>query len=200
MNGKTVSLAIAIVLVIAVLTAWLLLSRPRLPEQTELSYDFENGLGDWAVDAHAPTDPETGEPVTWATQPASNMSFSGNSSLLFYIDGAQDDGTIWIERTLTVGANASRLVNLKFQLWSDSESFNTLAAVVGYVGDKDPEEEADFQVLGVANQVSGWKGYSFSSEIIAGSDGVVHVALGISVRWEADLTYYIDDVTLTLTV
>jgi hypothetical protein len=89
-------------------------------------------------------------------------------------------------------------VIVSFQLWSSSESFNTLAAVVGYVGQEDPEKKADFQVLGAANQVSGWRTYVLSVETSTGKAGEVFVALGISVRWETDLSYSIDDVRITI--
>jgi hypothetical protein len=57
-----------------------------------------------------------------------------------------------------------------------------LAAVVGYIGESKPQAEADFQVLGAANQVSGWKVYSLSNEIVTSNTGEVYVALGISVN------------------
>lgn len=48
---KKISLVAVIVGVFIILTAWLLLPRTQQPEQTVSSYDFENGLGDWAIGA-----------------------------------------------------------------------------------------------------------------------------------------------------
>jgi len=195
---KKISLVVVIVGVFIILIAWLVFPRTQQPEQTIFSYDFENGLGDWAIGAQVPKDPLTGEPVAWKIEPTTDESVSGNFSIQLYIDGVQDDGTIWIERKLSLQANFARRVNVSFQFWSGSDSFNTIAEVVCYVGEKSPKEEADFQVLGTANQVSGWKTYSFSSLAKTGNKGEIYIALGISVRWEAEMTYFVDDVTLNL--
>lgn len=152
-------------------------------------------MGNWCK---FPKTPVAREPVAWKIESATDEFVSGNSSILLYIDGVQDDGTIWIERKLLLQANVARSVNVSFQLWSGSESFNTIAAVVGYIGEKSPGEEADFQVIGTANQVSGWKTYIFSSLAKTGNTGEIYIALGISVRWEAKMTYFIDDVTMNL--
>lgn len=198
LNRKILSAIILIVIVLVVLFVWILASQSQQPEQINLFFDFENGLDDWAFDSQVPNDPVTGEPVAWEIKPVFDLSFSGNSSVLFNIDGTQDDGTIWIERKLSLQPGTTKAVNVTFQLWSSSESFNTLAVVVSYAGQKNPEEEIDFQVLDNTNQVSGWKEYSFSSKVKADNTGEIYVALGISVRWETNLTYYIDAVSLKL--
>jgi hypothetical protein len=89
-------------------------------------------------------------------------------------------------------------VTVSFWLYSEEESFNTIAAVVGYSGTRNPETEEDLEVLGAANQVTGWKQYSFEATVITGSSGDVWVALGISVRWETLMTYYVDDVEIII--
>ncbi len=191
-------LALVIVAIIITLTSWLLLMQPQ-PKQTTVSYDFETGLGEWLVDSHAPQDPNMpGQSVAWKIELAMNVSLSGSRSVLFYVDGKQDDGTIWIERKIMLQPNSVTMVNVSFQLWSGSESFNTIAVAVGYAGKENPEAEADFQVLDATNQAAGWKTYSFSSEVQTGSMSEVYFALGISVRWETEMTYFIDDVTLNL--
>jgi hypothetical protein len=53
---------------------------------------------------------------------------------------------------------------VSFDFYSESESFNWIvhAAVVGFAGTYNLEVEADFTVIGQANEASGWKGYSNS--------------------------------------
>lgn len=192
MNKSTLTIALIAVIAIGVVVAWLLF--PRLqPEQMTLTDDFENTFGEWTLDSDVPPDPNNpGETVAWTIERVSNNSYSGTHSLLLQIDGRQDDGTIWIERKIELQPNSLKPVNLSFQLWSESESFNTIAVFVGYIGVENPEKESDFQVIDPANQVAGWKEYSLSKELNSGATGEVFVALGISVRWETEMSYYVD--------
>jgi hypothetical protein len=66
------------------------------------------------------------------------------------------------------------------------------------IGAENPEAEDDFYVLGAANEVAGWKKYEYSTVLDSSQSGEVWVAVGISVRWEAYLTYYIDDVEIII--
>jgi len=191
----------AAIIVITVLAALILLYQPQQPNQPQtFNYNFEDDIEDWAADSHLPEDPNRpGELVDWKIELASNVSSSGDRSVLLYIDGTQDDGTIWIERKLTLEQNTQKNINISFQFWSQSESFNTLAAIVGYAGNENPKVEDDFQILGSANQAQGWKTYSLNQQLQTGNLGDIYVALGFSVQWETHLTYFIDDVKITVT-
>ena len=114
----------------------------------------------------------------------------------FFIDGKQDDGTIWLERKISVKQNAQIRVSVSFWLYSEQESFNTIAAVAAYAGTAKPNVEGDFAVVGFANEVAGWKNYAYTADLNTGSNGEAWVAVGISVRWETYMTYYIDDVRI----
>ncbi len=166
---------------------------PTPTQNQTLTSDFENGLGNWTADVDLPQ-----QQVDWNVTTVANVSSTGNHSVLLYMDGRQDDGTVWIEQKLHLTANQTRNINVTFSFWSESESFNTLAAVVGYVGDKNPSTESDFQVLGNANEVEGWKTYTISQQVDTGASGDVYVALGFSVRWETQLTYNIDNVVISI--
>ena len=148
-------------------------------------------------DSQVPEDPNNpGETVAWKIERTSEKSFSGDYSVLFQIDGRQDDGTIWLEQKLKLQPNSTKMITLSFQLWSPSESFNTIAEVVAYIGEDNAEVEDDFHVLGAADQVAGWKAYSLSVETNTGSLGEVFVAFGISVRWETEMSYFADSVEI----
>ncbi len=198
---KLIYALITAVIIVTVLAAAILLNQPpQQPQSQVLTYDFEGDFDYWTADSHLPLDPNNpGELVDWKIELAGNVSFSGNKSVLLYIDGTQDDGTVWFERKLTLEPNTQKNVNVSFQFWSQSESFNTLAVVVGYAGSEDPEVEEDFQILGSANQAEGWKTYNLNQQLQTGDSGDIYVALGFSVRWETDLTYFIDDVKITVT-
>jgi hypothetical protein len=194
MNKAVALFAVIIVVVLALLT-FKFLSPELQPDQTTFFDDFEGDFSNWTIGSQVPEDPNNpGQNVEWLVERSKNHSFSGKNSVLFFIDGRQDDGTIWITRKLTLEPKSEKSVNISFQLWSGEESFNTLAAVVGYIGGNKPQAEADFRILGVANQLSGWKAYSLSNEIATNQTGEVYVALGISVRWEVELIYFADSI------
>ncbi|MDD3791557.1 MAG: hypothetical protein PHY74_00320 [Candidatus Bathyarchaeota archaeon] len=196
---KSIYIFAVAVIAVAVLAGLILFQPAQQPQNKTYSFDFEDGLSDWTTDSDVPEDPNRpGQLINWTIDSANNISYSGNKSLLFYIDGLQDDGTIWIKNKFSTDPNTIRNVTVSFQFWSETESFNELAVVVGYIGNETAEVEEDFQVIGAANQAEGWKTYSLSSEVHTGSSGDVHVALGISVRWETQMTYFIDNVDIAI--
>jgi len=89
---------------------------------------------------------------------------------------------------------------VSFDFYSESESFNWIAraAVVGFAGTYNPEVEADFTVIGQANEASGWKRYSHTATLDTGSNGEVWVAVGISVLWETEMVYNVDNAKVTI--
>ncbi|MGB9842576.1 MAG: hypothetical protein ACPLKZ_07695 [Candidatus Bathyarchaeales archaeon] len=189
--------AVAIALSVGMINAFYSLSSRQV-----ITENFEQLLGDedfgeWAANSHVPFDPNRpGNTVEWHIRRASNVSRSGMYSAEFFIDGKQDDGTIWLERKINVTANAQLRVSVSFWLYSEQESFNTIAAVVAYAGTTKPTVEEDFAVVGTANEAAGWKKYVYTSTLNTDSSGEVWVAFGISVRWETYMTYYIDDVKI----
>jgi hypothetical protein len=68
------------------------------------------------------------------------------------MNGKQDDGIIRIERSIT-GVKSDKDVTVEFSFYGSSQIFNTLAAVVGYIGSIPTTSEQDFTVLGSANEV-----------------------------------------------
>ncbi len=164
-----------------------------------LKEDFEGGFGEWVADADVPPDPnDPDQTVEWNITRTMSLAYSGQYAIKMFIDGKQDDGTLWLERRITVSKNTQVKVTITFWLYSEEESFNTIAAIVGYAGTRNPEEESNFEVLGAANQVAGWKKYSFKTAVDTGDTGELWVALGISVRWETVMTYYVDNVEITV--
>jgi len=115
-----------------------------------------------------------------------------------YIDGRQDDGTVWIEKKMSVKDNSQIQVKVSFEFYSEHESGNVVAKVCAYAGIFNPEVEEDFIILGSANEVAGWKRYTHERSLYTGSSDEVWVAVGITVRWETEMTYNVDDVKVTI--
>jgi hypothetical protein len=195
MNKKIFSMAAIVIAVIAAAAFAIILTRNSNPEPQTIVESFEESLGAWEPNADVPLDPNNpGNRVQWSVKRASNVSRTGMYSAEFSIDGRQDDGTVWLERKLSVKPNTRVTVNVSLWLYSELASFNTLAAVVASAGAEKPAVEADFAVLGAANEAAGWKEYAHIANLDAPSNGEVWVSVGISVRWETQLTYYVDDV------
>ncbi len=189
-----VIVVLATMIVVSAFLAWYI----RLSDSGEqtMREDFEDGFGDWVIDADVPLDPNNpGHYVEWSITRSTDVASSGRYSLKFFIDGRQDDGTIWIERKIDVQKDTQIRVSISFDFYSDHESLaNTIAVICAYVGLQKPRTEEHFIVIGNANEVEGWKRYSYTASINTGPRGEIWVALGISVRWETHMTYYIDNV------
>lgn len=189
---------IASLVILAVVAAVFLISMLSINIPRPLAESFEEDFGEWTASSDVPLDPNNpGSSVQWHVQRSSSVSnFGGNYSAEFFIDGRQDDGTIWLERKISLKPNTQVRFTLSFWFYSDQESFNTLAAIVAYAGTAKPVVEEDFTVVGTGNEVAGWKNYAFNPTVSTDSSGEVHVALGISVRWETPMTYYIDEILI----
>lgn len=160
--------------------------------------DFELGLGDWVIDRDVPMDPNNpGHEVNWSVTRVENASraISGTHSLKLFIDGRQDDGVIWIEKSFTLKANKQYRVTISFQFYCGTESFNIITQVVGYCNTTNPEVEADLieGLLGSGEQAPEWKEYSRTMIVRTDTDGILWIAIGMSVVWETEVSHFIDD-------
>ncbi|MBF8266657.1 MAG: hypothetical protein HW388_165 [Dehalococcoidia bacterium] len=161
--------------------------------------DFEAGLGQWFPEGDVPMDPNNpGRLVAWSVLVSSSQAFEGDGSAEFFLDGRQADGTIWIARPMRVNTEEPVKVALTFQLWSESESFNTLARVAAYAGARKPAAEEELDTSQVANLVTGWREYNYAFSVLP-HEGSLWVAVGITVAWETEMTYYIDDIRVEVT-
>ena len=189
----------AVIGVIAIISIAVVIVWYFQPKTTTYTEDFEEDLGGWIGDADVPVDPnKSGSHVEWNVSRVTSPAKSGQDSVELYTDGRQDDGTVWIEKELSARKNLHIQVMVSFDFYSESESFNWIAAVVGLAGTYNPEVEADFTVIGQANEASGWKRYSHTATLDTGSNGEVWVAVGISVLWETEMVYNVDDVKVTI--
>jgi hypothetical protein len=159
-----------------------------------LTEGFEGGLEGWQVGAEVPQDPNRpGQEVEWSVELSDEQASAGSRSLRLQLDGSQDDGTIWLARPLALQPGQPRTVRLSFDLWSVSESWNTLAYVAAYAGPRPPAGEDDFDLSQPANLAEGWQRYSYSLTAEPSPEGQLWIAVGISVVWETEVTYYVDE-------
>lgn len=154
---------------------------------------FEIGWEGWQKGSDVPQDPNTNRPVEWAIELSTKQFKEGYGSARFFLDGRQDDGTIWLAKLLTVPKGRPLIVNLSFYLWSPEQSDNRRAYVVAYAGALMPVAEAEFAHKEPADKTKGWRRYQFTMPV-ASTEGELWVALGISVAWETLLEYFIDEI------
>lgn len=103
---------------------------------------FEEGFTGWSRDSDVPQDPNNlRNPVAWMITRSTERAVAGSASLRYYLDGRQDDGTIWIVRGISVEAEQTYDVSMRTDAWSSSESFNTIAHLVMYAGTSRPTSE-----------------------------------------------------------
>jgi hypothetical protein len=169
------------------------------PRQWTLEEKFEAGLGGWEKGADVPPDGERpNQTVEWSIEPSTEQARDGQASARLFLDGKHDDGTIWLTRSFAVPANGSYTVRIALDLWSPSESFNTLGKVAAYAGPRQPVEEEDLDTSQPADQATGWKRYNYEINTRSDDVGRLWVAFGISVVWETKVTYFIDDVRIEI--
>src|SRR4030042_7178614 len=147
-------------------------------------------VNNWNADADVPLEPNTGTFVEWYIIQVSNLSHSPPTSAMLFLDGSQDDGTIWAERKISVNGTG---VTLSLWLSSSFQSEASFCDVVAYVGASNPEFEEEFVSIGSCNQVAGWKRYTYTANIPSATD-MLWVAVGINVYWETPVTYYMDEI------
>lgn len=161
--------------------------------ETILQDDFEQGMGNWEVEMDLPIDPETDEPVQASASISTELARSGEASIDITIDGRQDDGTVWIMRSVEVPSGTVDM-RLTFFVHSEWESFNVIAHVVAFIGNDRPVNESSFERVGQANPAAGWNEFALEKDL--SSDGEIWIAVGITVAWETWMTYFIDDISL----
>jgi hypothetical protein len=195
-NNRT-QIIIAVLAVIIVGSLAYLYFRPEEKEPLSITDGFTYNMDEWQTDSDVPMDPNNpGEEVAWNISHVQDMTNPSNGIIRFFIDGSQDDGTIWIEQQVSLTPKKEYNGTLLFRFYSETESFNQIAAVVGYIGNSNPETEMDLSVLGAANEVEGWRTYEHNAMFRTDSEGTAWVACGISVRWETEMIYMIDDVSI----
>lgn len=84
------------------LVGWLVVSAPA-PLFAGVIESFEEGFGAWSTDHYI--DCEVLQPIPcpfyWSITRSTEQAYHGQYGLEGFLDGSNDDGTIWMERTFT---------------------------------------------------------------------------------------------------
>jgi hypothetical protein len=184
-----------------------------LGDSTEPAFEegFESGLGAWESDAAIGPEVDIDE-FEWEFGVSEMQAASGDRSLRIWNEGDYDDGVTWGVHPVPVEPGQAYQARVSAQLWSESESFNTLRNVVMRLGSEPPAVEEDFPQPGVNTTAlgetpygglreplwlaDGWREYSFEWTTPELSTETLYVAVGHAVIWEGDATHYVDDITV----
>lgn len=152
---------------------------------------FESALDGWAIGTDLPEDPgNPGHPVAARARSAAAHAAHGQRALELFIDGRQDDGTIWVQQTVDL----RNVETLAVAVHSPGQSFNTITKVAAYAGPSPAKgnelTESDFNTEQSIEGHEGWKVFEYPIE--TGATGIV--AVGISVVWETEVTRYLDTI------
>lgn len=161
-------------------------------------HDFDGSFDGWQWQWHCPTCGEYVEPGEVFL--SSERGYGDGWSLLFDMgNGAGDEGTLWIEKSFSVPANTPATVWVSFQLYNLGYSDFNRFWVKAYIGQDNPEEQADFTTIGETDTAVGWVPFSYE-QAVTSDTGEMWVAVGIRVAWECHRDYWIDHVIVTAPV
>jgi hypothetical protein len=182
--------------------------------ETAFEEGFEDGLADWESGAAIGREVEL-EEFEWEFGVSNSEAASGEQSLRIWNEGDYDDGVTWGVHPVSVEPGQSYDIAVSAQLWSESESFNTIRNVVMRLGPDPPRVEEDFPHPGVNTTdlgvtpygglreplwlADGWREYTFEWTTPELSTDTLYVAIGTAVVWEGDTTHYVDDIAIELT-
>lgn len=155
---------------------------------------FESGWSGWTVGQHLPTDPnyESTRPVAWSAGVTTEDATDGLASCRLFIDGSQDDGTVWVQQPVDLSAYDFLAVDYRV-----SDSFNEIRKAAAYAGPV-PEEDLTEQDFDTSQSLEGhdrpgWKTFTYE----VSHDGPGLVAVGFSIVWETGAHALLDDVRLS---
>mgnify|MGYP000185732018 CR=1 FL=1 len=142
---------------------------------------FEEGWVGWSIGRDLPEDPnrEGQQAVASRVGVTTEDATHGQASCRMFIDGSQDDGTVWVQQPVDLSAYDYLAVD-----YGVSTSFNEIRKAAVYAGPEPskPLTETDFDTSKSleGHSRSGWKTLTYEID----HDGPGLVAVGWSIVWE----------------
>jgi hypothetical protein len=84
-----------------------------------LKESFEGEVFEWSIGKDLPIDPNTQLPVNASAWITDSRARTGNMSLVLQIDGRQDDGTIWIQRSINLTDMKDGKIRIAFYVFNE---------------------------------------------------------------------------------
>ncbi len=182
------------------------------PDPVTFEASFEDGLDTW--EQHSHIGPDASGEFEHSIEQTDERAYDGEHSVAIFTEGTYDDGTAWIDHPIEIESGHAYEAEASVYAWSPSESFNVVRQLVAYLGPEQPTEEFDFPQSGENSsdwgesdngglreplqRAEGWEEYSFTWETPTLDVEELYFAVGVTVVWEADRIFWIDDVSVSL--
>lgn len=159
----------------------------------EIVESFETGFGPWTFDTQVygelPFDPRI-ERVT-------DQAHTGNTSVFLSALGFNDNGGLWLERSITLPAGTYDL-GITVWLYSFAEAPVGAWTVGARIQTSNPEEQYEFEFLGSGGMQAGWREYPLRRQITLTETSRVWLAAGLFINFEVEQGWHFDDYTIDI--
>jgi len=177
-------------------------TEPQVPADLR-NGSFEDDWSAWTIGRDLPTDPNRGTERSVASEVGittrntvgpgeTGETTDGVTSLRLFIDGGQDDGTVWVQQPVDLSEYDYLAVD-----YLVSTSFNEILQPAVYAGPavEDGLSESDFDTSKslAGHDAAGWRTFVYEVD----HDGPGVVAVGTSIVWETGAATLLDNVRLT---
>lgn len=169
-------------------------TEPSDPDGTLVNGSFEEDWAGWSIGRHLPDDPNRppGRKVASEVGVTTKRATDGTKACRLFIDGKQDDGTVWVQQPVDLSGTEYLAVDYRV-----SESFNEIRIAATYTGPvpDEPLTEQDFDTERPleGHERSGWKTFAYDVT----HDGRGLVAVGFTIVWETGAEVVLDNIRLT---
>jgi hypothetical protein len=161
--------------------------------EIEIIESFETGFGPWTFDTQVYGE----QPFDPRVERVSDQAHTGHTSIFLSALGYNDNGALWLERSITLPAGTYDL-GLTVWLYSFSEAPIGAWSVVSQIGTANPEFQDEFEWLDPANLQIGWRPYPFRRQITLTETGRVWFASGLRINFESEAGWHFDDYTIEI--
>lgn len=175
-------------------------------ETLELYDDFTWGLYGWEVGTDLP------EGIEGTVEHSTEKTASGywDGCVKTFIEGYQDDGTVWLQTSFGVEPGTTYDVEMAVSGYNPMDSFQDLTFVHAALGDQPVDSESDIRnrdddsnVVALKGDLrtadEQWQTYTASGTFESGDSSTAHFAFGTNLIYEVNQTDYLDDVAFRMT-
>lgn len=173
---------------------------------TRMTDSFEDGLDAWSKHAELTGGAARGGwGITTTTSPVTD----GNTSVNVTLDAREQDGAVWITRTLEVDPGVDHQLRVLLDVFSPQARQQPQARLMLRIGPQAPGSLADFPetrdedpvvwgIKGALDVQHGWRRYEASGSLPSLDTGTAYVSVGIEIQRHAQLDYVLDDLDVLL--
>jgi len=158
---------------------------------------FEDSMDNWTVNGTDLSDP----PIHWSITRTTEQAADGNTSLKLTLDNVNGAGKIWIQRALPAQPDTQYYITVSYQLASSDYGTTVFTIITGVTAEPPLTAGLTYpETTDNQHNTSDLVWLPKSDEFVTttGDTGLLYTSIGVWGTNEANRTYYLDDVTVTL--